>query len=64
MKSFEVLKLYSCKVFMPLAEFYVRLEKNNIPDDRDNLAFKFGIETFIYDTVLMIRLYLYPQVDN
>ena len=49
---------------MPLAECYVRLEKNNILDDRDNLAFKFGIETFIYDTVLMIILYLYPQVDN
>ena len=27
---------------MPLAEFYVRLEKNNIPDDRDILAFNFG----------------------
>ena len=27
---------------MPLAEFYVRLDKNNIPDDRDNLAFTFG----------------------
>ena len=49
---------------MPLAEFYVRLDKDNIPDDRDNLAFKFGMETFIYDTVLMIILYLYPQVDN
>ena len=49
---------------MPLPECYVRLEKNNIPDDRENLAFKFGMQTFIYDTVLMIRLYLYPQVDN
>ena len=27
---------------MPLAEFYVRLENNNILDDGDNLAFKFG----------------------
>ena len=27
---------------MPLTEFYVRLEKTNIPDDRDHLAFKFG----------------------